>query len=123
MRRGYRMGPGAGPEAFSAARGRECPGMNHRGQRQLKRAAIGPALGALVALAAFGVIAVITSGAAIWWWLSAAVVGAIGGFVIAELLAAEQDDGEIATARSAKHAVGDADAPVEGAERRDVGSL
>jgi hypothetical protein len=98
--------------------------MNPRGQRQLRRAVIGPVLGALIALAAFGLIAVIRSnGVAIWWWVSAAVVGAIGGFVIAELIAAEQDDGEIAAARTAKHAVGDADAPVEGAEHRDVGSL
>jgi amino acid transporter len=98
--------------------------MNSRGQRQLKRALVGPVLGALVALAAFGLIAAIRSnGAAIWWWVSAALVGAIGGFVIAELVAAEQDDGEIAAARTAKHAVGDADAPVEGAEHRDVGSV
>ena len=98
--------------------------MNSRGQRQLRRAFIGPVLGALIALAAFGVISTIESnGTAIWWWVSAAIVGAIGGFVIAELLAAEQDDGEIAAARTAKHPVGDADAPVEGAERRDVGSV
>ena len=98
--------------------------MNSRERRQLKHALVGPVLGALIALAAFGLIAAATSSsAAIWWWISAAVVGAIGGFVIGELLAAEQDDGEIAAARTAKHAVGDADAPVEGAERRDVGSL
>jgi hypothetical protein len=97
--------------------------MNFRVQRQLKRAVIGPVLGACIAVAGFGLIAAITSGASIWWWLSAAVVGAIGGFVIAELLAAEQDDGEIASARTAKHPAGDADAPLEGAERRDVGSI
>jgi amino acid transporter len=116
------MGSAAAPAAFSARGRREPRSMNFRLRRQLRRAIIGPVIGAVVALAGFGVIAVISGGAAIWWWVSAAVVGAIGGFVLAELLAAEQDDGEIAAARTAKHAVGDADAPVEGAERRDVGT-
>jgi hypothetical protein len=118
------MGSAAGPEAFSTRRSREPPTMDSRERRKLKGAVIGPVVGALVGLAAFGVIAAIESnGTSIWWWLSAAVAGAIGGFVIAELLAAEKDDGEIAAARNAKHPVGDADAPVEGAERRDVGSI
>jgi membrane associated rhomboid family serine protease len=118
------MGPGAWyGVGFRQPEGGNPPRMDSRGGRKLKRAVIGPVLGALVALAAYGVIAVITSGASIWWWISAAVVGAIGGFVIAELLAAEQDDGEIASARTAKHPAGDADAPLEGAERRDVGSI
>jgi membrane associated rhomboid family serine protease len=98
--------------------------MTNRELRQLRHALFGPVIGALIALAAFGLIQVISSnGASIWWWLSAALVGAIGGFVLASLLAAERDDGEIAEARTAKHGVGDADAPVEGAERRDVGAL
>ena len=97
--------------------------MDHR-ERRSRSAHSSARARALIALAAFGLIDAATStDAAIWWWVSAAIVGAIGGFVIAELLAAEQDDGEIAAARTAKHAVGDADAPVEGAERRDVGSV
>src|SRR5690349_789796 len=58
--------------------------MTNRDLRQLKHALFGPVIGALIAVAAFGLIQVISSdGASIWWWLSAALVGAIGGFTLA----------------------------------------
>jgi hypothetical protein len=98
--------------------------MTNRELRQLRHALFGPVIGALIALAAFGLIVAISSnGTAIWWWLAAAAVGAVGGFAIGSVVAAERDDGEIAQARTAKHGVGDADTPVEGAERRDVGTV
>jgi hypothetical protein len=65
------------------------------------------------------VIALVTSASSIWWWLSAAAAGAVGGVTIGALLAVERDDGEIHDARTAKSGVGDADTPVEGAERQD----
>jgi hypothetical protein len=97
--------------------------MTYRERRHLKSAFVGPVVGALVGLLAFAVIAVITSSPPIWWWLCGAAAGAVGGFTLGPIMAAERDDGEVAEARTAKHAVGDADAPVEGAERRDVRTL
>src|SRR5689334_6934605 len=44
--------------------------MTNRELRQLRHALFGPVIGALIALAAFGLIEAISSnGASIWWWL------------------------------------------------------
>jgi hypothetical protein len=106
--------------AFSSSARRETSSMTIRDIRRFKSALAGGLLGALIAVAAFGLIAVATGGGSPWWWIAAVLAGGIGGLAIGAVVAAERDDGEIARARTAKHAVGDADAPLEGGERRDL---
>jgi hypothetical protein len=102
--------------------------MDYRDKRRGTAHLTGIVVGAVVLLAAFAVIRLVSDrGWSPWWWLSAAVAGAIGGGLIGLLVNAEREDGEHdervaeATGRDeAGHQAGRADAPLEGAEERDA---
>jgi hypothetical protein len=98
------------------------PRERRRNRQALAAGIAGAVIGAVVLLVIVWIIEGLTSGSySAWVYLVAGLLGAAVGPVLTPLVAFARDDGKNATAvREWPARVGTADAPIEGAQRKDL---